>query len=207
MMKNSPEIKSAKIYLAGFVVGTVFCFLLIRTFPEIYLAFIELLIRKMEVQMGFGKSFHLGIPTVIILNNVSASFIMSYGGTLLCRIYMALKDGTVKACYLLLHVFPVLVLFLNGFVLGAFLLMYLTYYSESERVFKFLAGLFPHGVFEIPGIILSGAIGLRIAELGRLENVAELKNRMNSAVKGTLGRYIIVVVLLVIGGIMEGSKI
>ena len=205
MMKSSCEIKSAKIYLAGFVAGTVFCFLLIRTFPEIYLAFIELLIRKMEVQMEFGKSFHLGIPTVIILNNVSASFIMSYGGTLLCRIYMALKEGTVKACYLLLHVFPVLVLFLNGFVLGAFLLMYLTYYSE--RVFEFLAGLFPHGIFEIPGIILAGAIGLRIAELGRLENVAELKNRMNGAAKGTLGRYVIVVALLVIGGIMEGSKI
>ncbi len=197
-------IKSAKIYLIGFIAGTAFCFLLIRTFPEIYLAFIKLLIGKMEAQIGFGRSFHLSISTVIILNNVSASFIMSYGGTLLSRIYMTIRSGTMKTYYLFLHVFPVFILFLNGFVLGAFLLLYLTYYSE--RVFEFLSALFPHGVFEIPGIILAGAIGLKIAELGRLDAVPELKSRMNNVMKGTFGRYLVAVILLVVGGIVEGSR-
>ena len=198
-------IKSAKIYLAGFVAGTVFCFLLIKTFPEVYLAFIKFLIGKIAAQVEFGKSFHLNIPAVIILNNVSASFITSYGGTLLTRICMYIKmgGGTMKAYYLLLYTFPVFVLFLNGFVLGAFLLLYLTYYSES--VSRYLAALFPHGIFEIPGIILAGSIGLKIAELGKLETVSELKNRINNVVKGTFSRYLFVVALLVIGGIIEGS--
>jgi stage II sporulation protein M len=116
---------------------------------------------------------------------------------------MTIRSGTMKTYYLFLHLFPVFILFLNGFVLGAFLLLYLTYYSE--RVFEFLAALFPHGVFEIPGIILAGSIGLKIAELGKLETVQELKNRMNNVVKGTFSRYLVVVALLVIGGIMEGS--
>lgn len=207
MMRESPEIKSVKIYLAGFLAGTVFCFLLIHTFPEIYLAFIRFLTGKIAAQVELGESFHLNIPAVIILNNVSASLITSYGGTLLSRIYMYMTkdDGTMKGYYLLLYTFPVFILFLNGFVLGALLLLYLTYYSES--VFRYLAALFPHGIFEIPGIILSGAIGLKIAELGKLETVSELKNRMNSVTKGTIRRYLVVVALLVIGGIIEGSMI
>lgn len=205
MIRDSPEIKSAKIYLAGFITGTIFCFLLIHTFPQVYLALINLLIRKIEAQMEFGKAFHLNVSAVIILNNVSASFIMSYGGVLLSKIRMAMNGGTMGSYYLLLRTFPVLILFLNGFVLGAFLILYLTYYHE--RVFEFLAALFPHGVFEIPGIILAGAIGLKIAELGKSGNVLELKSRLNKVVKGTLRQYIAVVVLLVIGGIIEGSII
>lgn len=197
--------KSAKIYLAGFLVGTVFCFLLIRTFPEVYLAFIKLLIGKIAAQVEAGKSFHLNVSAVIILNNVSASFIMSYGGTFLSRIYMTIGGGTMRAYQMFLYTFPVFVLFLNGFVLGAFLLLYLTYFSES--VFKYLSALFPHGIFEIPGIILSGAIGLELAELGKLKTAQELKNRINSAAGSTLRRYFIVVVLLVVGGIIEGSQI
>lgn len=198
-------IKSAKIYLAGFVAGSVFCFLLIQTFPWIYLAFIDLLMRKIAAQVELGRSFHLNISTVIILNNISASFVMSYGGTLLSKMHMKIRDGVMGAYYLFLYTFPVFILFLNGFVLGAFMLLYVTYYNE--RVFEFLAALFPHGVFEIPGIILSGAIGLEIAELGRLKSVTELKSRINGAVSGTLSRYAVVVALLVIGGIVEGSQI
>lgn len=198
-------IKSAKIYLAGFITGTIFCFLLIHTFPQVYLALINLLIRKIEAQMEFGKAFHLNFSAVIILNNISASFIMSYGGVLLSKIRMAINGGTMGSYYLLLRTFPVLILFLNGFVLGAFLILYLTYYHEI--LFEFLAALFPHGVFEIPGIILAGAIGLKIAELGKVESESELKNRMGDVAKGTLYRYLVVVALLVIGGIIEGSRI
>jgi stage II sporulation protein M len=198
-------IKSAKIYLAGFITGTIFCFLLIHTFPQVYLAFINLLIRKIEAQVEFGRAFHLNVPAIIILNNVSASFIMSYGGVLLSKMRMVISGSTMRSYYLLLHTFPVLILFLNGFVLGAFLILYLTYYHE--KILEFLAALLPHGVFEIPGIILSGAIGLGIAGLGKLESVSELKNRMSDVAKGTLGRYLVAVALLVIGGIIEGSSV
>jgi stage II sporulation protein M len=117
---------------------------------------------------------------------------------------MAINGGTMGSYYLLLRTFPVLILFLNGFVLGAFLILYLTYFHE--RVFEFLAALFPHGVFEIPGIILAGAIGLKIAELGKVESVPELKNHIGDVAKGTLYRYLVAVALLVIGGIIEGSR-
>ena len=198
-------VKSAKIYLFGFITGTAICFALIHTFPQVYLAFINLLIRKIEVQMEFGEGLHLNIPAVIILNNVSASLIMSYGGAVLSKIRMVVGGSTVRSYYLLLHTFPVVILFLNGFVLGAFLIPYLTYFHE--RVLWFLSRLLPHGVFEIPGIIISGSIGLRIAELGKLESVAELKNRMNKTALSTWRAYILAVFLLVIGGIIEGSSI
>lgn len=198
-------VKSAKIYLAGFIVGTVFCFLLFHTFPQVYLAFINLLIRKIDAQVELGRAFHLGISSVIILNNISASFIMAYGGVILSKIRMVIGGSTVRSYSFLLRAFPVFILFLNGFVLGAFLVLYLSYFHE--KMLEFLAGLLPHGTFEIPGIILSGAVGLTIAELGNLKSVEELKNQMNGHAKSTLKMYAIAVVLLVIGGIIEASNI
>lgn len=196
-------LKSAKIYFFGFITGTVFCYFLFKTFPQVYLALINLLIRKIEAEVALGRAFHLNIPAVIILNNVSASFIMAYGGVILSRIRMAISGGTTRAHYLMLRAFPVAILFLNGFVLGAFLVLYLSYFNE--KMLSFLAALLPHGSFEIPGVILSGAIGLGIAELGKLESMAELENQMNEKVKCTLKRYALAIVLLVIGGIIEGS--
>jgi len=196
-------VKSAKIYFFGFITGTVFCFLLFHALPQVYLALINLLIRKIEAQVALGRAFHLNISAVLILNNVSASFIMAYGGVILSRIRMRVSGGTISSHYLLLRAFPLLILFLNGFVLGAFLVLYLSYFHE--KALKFLGGLLPHGTFEIPGIILSGAIGLKIAELGNLKGVGELKNQINGQVKGTLRTYAVAVFLLVIGGIIEGS--
>lgn len=198
-------VKSAKIYFFGFITGTVFCFLLFHTLPQVYLALINLLIRKIEAEVALGRAFHLNISAVIILNNVSASFIMAYGGAILSRIRMAAKGGTMKSHYLLLHTFPVAILFLNGFVLGAFLVLYLSYFHE--KMLDFLAALLPHGSFEIPGIILSGSIGLKIAELGKMDSVSKLKNRMNEETMGTLRMYLFAVLLLVIGGIIEGSSV
>lgn len=197
-------LKSAKIYLAGFITGTLLCYLLFNTFPEIYLALINLLIRKIEAQLEIGRAFHLNFSAVIILNNISASFIMAYGGIILSRIRTAISRGSMKAHYLLLRAFPVSILFLNGFVLGAFLILYITYYQE--KMFKFLFGILPHGTFEIPGIIFAGAIGLRIAELGKLGSLNELKDSMDTVVGGTLKTYLVAVALLVIGGIIEGSR-
>ena len=197
-------LKSAKIYLLGFFIGTLFSFLLFLLSPDTFLWLIELLVRKMAAQLEFGKGIHLDVSAVIILNNFSASFIMAYGGTLLSRIRMRINPGTIKSYYFLLHSFPALILFLNGFVLGAFLILYVAYYHE--KVLMFLLGILPHGTFEIPGIIISGAIGLRLAALGKLESVTELKGHMNNELLGTLKIYLVAVVLLVIGGIIEGMS-
>jgi len=124
---------------------------------------------------------------------------------LLSRIYMKIGGKTMRAYHMFLHTFPVFILFLNGVVLGAFLVLYLTYYNEN--VSAYISAIFPHAIFEIPGIMLSGAIGLTIAGLGNLDTAAELKNRMNDVATGTIRRYIFVIALLVVGGIIEGSSI
>ena len=60
----------------------------------------------------------------------------------------------------LFGIFPLLVLFSNGFILGLIAYFFKTNYSLAV----FFLGIAPHGIVEIPIIIIASAIGLRIAQ-------------------------------------------
>jgi stage II sporulation protein M len=60
----------------------------------------------------------------------------------------------------LFGVFPLLVLFSNGFVLGLIAYFFKTNFSLAV----FFLGIVPHGIVEIPIIILASAVGFRIAQ-------------------------------------------
>lgn len=218
--------KSAKIYLSGFLVGGVACYLLILIYPALYLAFIDWLRIKIEIQAALGRKVYLTFPMVIILNNVSASFLCSYGGYFLTKIYMLLGTGSSSTLlrrlsffdkrvdgipedrlkyYLSLYAFPVFILFLNGVVLGAFLLLFLVYYSQD--VPGYIRALLPHGLFEIPGIIISGAIGLEIAELSAFKKGSGFRASLDEVAREKLLKYLLVIFLLTVGGVVEGSRV
>lgn len=207
--------KSLKIFLTGFVAGALASLILVLLFPGIYYAFLKLLGKKIETQASIARS----LPLAIILNNLAASFLCSYGGFIFARIFLifsggppkilrklAFLDSTVASIpderlryYLPLHIFPTFILVLNGFVLGAFFIFYL------QNLEKYYGGLFPHAYFELPAIILSGSIGLEIA--GRASsssgNLEEFKRELNALAKSRILRYCLVVALLVVGGVVE----
>lgn len=58
-------------------------------------------------------------------------------------------------------VFPLLVLFTNGLILGVLAFTW----QQEQPWLDFFMGLLPHGLVEIPVIIISSAIGLRIGQI------------------------------------------
>ncbi|VUT24724.1 MAG: hypothetical protein MASP_00666 [Candidatus Methanolliviera sp. GoM_asphalt] len=58
-------------------------------------------------------------------------------------------------------IFPILVLVANGFILGD--LSYHVYLDKG--IYYVLAGLLPHGIFELSAVILSCALGIRLGAI------------------------------------------
>lgn len=89
--------------------------------------------------------------------------------------YIFLNNTTSAIFTILLGVFfgvfPFLSVFSNGEVIGmlAFLL------SDTISPLRFLAGILPHGIFEIPVLIMAGAMGMKIGRL-MIEKIFSKKN-------------------------------
>lgn len=122
----------------------------------------------------------LMLAAKIFLNNLQACVILFLGG----------------ATFGLLTIF---ILLSNGLVIGIFV-------NEIKDVIGPLglaAGLAPHGIFELPAIFISGALGLALA----MALVTELMGRGDAVAEATRmgGQFLrIVVPLLVVAAIIEG---
>ena len=184
--------KSVSIFSGGFVFGVVSSALIVNVYPSLYQAFLELLRQKIDTQSRLVGNLTL----MIILNNLLAAFIASYGGTIVSK-GVAFFDGDAAKRKSLLYFLPVGVLFVNGEILGLFAVLYV------EHFWMFLSGIFPHGFFEIPAIILSATIGLEISESVHMEG--EYQEVLNRAAFGRIWLFAVVVILIVIGGILEGG--
>ncbi|MFQ5816068.1 MAG: stage II sporulation protein M [Candidatus Hydrothermarchaeaceae archaeon] len=206
--------RSIKIYLFGFIVGLVVCFILLLSYPSLYYAFLAILMKKTEMQtdaLGGSQTLSIG------LNNVVASLLAAYGGYILSKIFFLLNNNSHYAMpgllgmldaksravprerlkyYLALYTFPTFALFINGFVLGAFLMLY------AENLEAYLANLLPHGFLEVPGILLSGGIGLTIAD-GSVFGDGDLKENLEEIARRQVPRYLIVMELLIISAFLE----
>ncbi len=117
----------------------------------------------------------LGTYVAIFANNAAVTIAAVLGGFLLFT--------------------PILILFVNGVVLGALLAYTSTLYSMPEV----LALILPHGVFEIPAFILACGIGVdiaaRVLERGFRDTLARLDAYMSA--------YRIVLLLLAIAAAIE----
>ncbi len=190
--------KSIKIFLIGFISGATASSISVLLFPDIYYAFLKLLGKKIEAQASIARS----LPLAIILNNIVASFLCSYGGLIFTKIFLILGSGSPKLLrklaffdstvasipderlryYLPLHIFPIFILFLNGSVLGAFFIFYI------QNVEKYFGALLPHSYFELPAIILSGAIGFEIAgrAISHPGDLEEFRRELNALAKNRI---------------------
>lgn len=117
----------------------------------------------------------------ILLNNIQSSFL----GVLFGFIY---------------GIFPLIVTIANGYVLGFVLSMSV----ESAGVASLLK-IVPHGIFELPAIFISLGLGLKFGTFVFQKNKA--KSFKNYLINSLRIFILIVIPLLIIAGIIEGTLI
>lgn len=194
--------------LFGFLLGLGVKFLL----PGLYDYFLFLLEKKTRVQSSAVGSYSMAI----LLNNAFASFLCAYGGYFITRLFLLfnsssspflrklslldkriafLHEAALKY-YLSLHSLPFFILFFNGFVLGTLFVLY------SSRPMEYFHGLLPHGLFEIPAILLAGSIGYSVGEAVFSKSM-DLKNALTIRVKKQMPKFLIVLGLIIIAAFLE----
>ncbi|MEK6760386.1 MAG: stage II sporulation protein M [Nanoarchaeota archaeon] len=138
----------------------------------------EFIRRLLEETKDMGQ---FDLIRFIFLNNLQSSFIgMMFG--------------------ILLGIFPALILFVNGYLLG-----FVSLASIREEGILVLWRLFPHGIFELPAVFISTGLGLKFGTF------IFRKNKSDSFRKyfwNSLQAFLLVVVpLLIIAAIIEGTLI
>ncbi|AEM39369.1 protein of unknown function DUF95 transmembrane [Pyrolobus fumarii 1A] len=125
-------------------------------------------------------SYALALPPVgfmlyILANNLFVTLIAVIGG--------------------LIAVTPLFIAFVNGVVIGSVVTIATSYYSLPEVLWLIL----PHGVFEIPALLLACSLGLDVAHdvvnHGFMYAWARLGEKLQT--------YILIIILLIIAAIIE----
>ena len=120
---------------------------------------------------------------ILFANNLRASLMMLLGGILL--------------------IFPLFGLVVNGGIVGVVSTLIAT--EGTLGLFGFyVVGILPHGIFEIPAILLSGAIGLKISkELLSPPRGATRKHRLKKNYQAALWSLPVIILLLAIAAVVE----
>ncbi|MDO8517006.1 MAG: stage II sporulation protein M [Nanoarchaeota archaeon] len=146
-------------------------------FPIFFKQEIFSFIKEVTQQIADYNSSQL--ISYIFLNNLKASF-------------FAILIGIVFG------IFPFFMAVANGYLIG-----FVSRYSVNEEGFLILWRLLPHGIFEIPAVILSIAIGMRLGidvlKSGKQKGI--FKQEFVKAIKTFI---FIIIPLLVIAAIIEG---
>ncbi len=120
------------------------------------------IIENIKNEIGLDRSgFNLAVK--IFFNNTRASLIMLVSGTLLFV--------------------PLLILMVNGFFMGFVLKAFL---NKGHSILAFILGILPHGIFELPAIFLSAALGIRIGLsyiLPKNNRIIEVSNSIKTAAR------------------------
>ncbi len=175
-LKYLNEIKNYVWFsLAVFLVFGLIGFLFPVFFEEQILNLIKELIEKTE---GLGL---IGLIRFIFLNNLKSSF-------------FAMGLG------IFFGVLPLLILIVNGYVLG-----FVASKTVAIEGISILWRLLPHGIFEIPAIMISAGLGLK---LGTFLFVKHKKGDFKQWLLNSLRVFLFIVVpLLIVAGIIEGLLI
>ncbi|MBU1136004.1 MAG: stage II sporulation protein M [Nanoarchaeota archaeon] len=145
-------------------------------FPVFFIDFIKEFVKDLlELTKGMGF-FRLLI--FILQNNIMTSFFgMIFG--------------------LFFGIIPLILCCLNGYVLG-----FISRAAVELSGFSVLLKLFPHGIFEIPALILSLGLGLKLGMFIFTKNLK--KEKLIYDLKNSVRVFLFVIIpLLVIAGIIE----
>lgn len=179
--KSWNYIKESKNFM--YVVLIIFIFFIFMGFfipaPEILiekiLEFIESLLLKTE-GMNFSE-----LTMFIFFNNLQSSFLgMVFG--------------------IILGIFPVISIVANGYLLG----FVASRTVQAESIFV-LWRLIPHGIFELPALIISLGLGLRLGTfIFQKKKIESLKNCLWNSLRVFL---FVIIPLLLIAALVEGILI
>lgn len=180
ILKNYKEswnfFKKFKIYILASVCIFVFFSLIGFIFPiffrEEIFEFLKQILLKFEGLNLYETVFY------IFLNNFKASFFAVILG-------------------IALGIFPLVVAIINGYVLG-----FVSRNVVSEEGFLILWRILPHGIFELPAVLMSIGIGLKIgADVLIKKYRKNLKKDFFSAFKFFI---FVIIPLLIIAAVIEG---
>ena len=167
-----------------YVYGVIYLFfisaLVAFVFPSNFIFFNEM-IKKLVGQIE-GKGF-VELIWFIFQNNISTSFLVLILG-------------------LGLGILPIFIALSNGAILG-----YVAALVSAENGLKSLLYILPHGIFELPAIFIALGLGIKLgffvsAKKGK--KAFEFKRRFLKSIKVFIG---VVLPLLIIAAIIEGSFI
>lgn len=135
--ENKPWIVAvAKLFLVAIVVGGI-AFL---SHPGL----IDQILGVFTDKFGPEPARDINFARQIFLQNAEASALALFGG-------------------ILLGLSSVVIVFLNGFIIGFVVVALLSLPGDAAHNFAFVfLGLAPHGIFEIPAFLLASALGLRL---------------------------------------------
>ena len=128
---------------------------------------------------------------------------MMFSGASLVQTIWMIFSNNIFVCFLsiilgiLFGIFPFLILVSNGYLIG-----YVAQKAVSSEGILILWRLFPHGIFELPAVLISAGLGLKLG--------ASLFNKQDFRIvfkKSMLVFICIVLVLLLIAAIIEGTLV
>lgn len=179
--KSYNYLKESKLFIYAMIF--VFFFSAVLGFfvapPE---AVFEEIIKFIQELLATTKDLsHFGLVWFLFLNNIKSAFF---------SIMLGFFFGA----------FPIIACFANGYFLGV-----VSRIVVSEEGILSLWRLLPHGIFEIPAILISFGVGLKFGTfLFKDEKGKHFKKYFWNSVRIFL---LIVLPLLIIAGIIEGSFI
>jgi len=187
LIGDKPFRKSCK-YLKGiknYIFFSLLIFLIFEiigfSFPIFFREQIINLIRELIKQTeGLGV---LGLIRFIIANNIQSAFF-----------------GMILGIFV--GIFPLMVLVINGYILG-----FVANQTVSEFGGLVLWRLLPHGIFEIPAIMIAVGAGLKLGAFLFNKEDKNWKNFKKLLLNSLRVFILIVIPFLVIAGIIEGLLI
>ncbi|MEK6859459.1 MAG: stage II sporulation protein M [Nanoarchaeota archaeon] len=176
------SLKKIKKYIIFSLILFFMSVIIGYSFPKIFEKQVLELIKQLIEQTKGLNSFEL--IAFIISNNIKSAF---YG--LVFGVFFAIV--------------PAVILLVNGYVLG----FVANKTVASQSIFT-LWRLTPHGVFEIPAILISIGFGIRLGLFLFIYNKKNKKKEFLEWLKEAARIFIFIVIpLLVIAGIIEGILI
>jgi len=90
-------------------------------------------------------------------------------------------------------IFPLISVFSNGAMIGIFAFLW----NQNFAVTGFLMGIVPHGIIEIPLLIIGSAIGLKIGK-ATIDKVFKKKGKIKPEIKIGLDFFVKIMLLLIL---------